>query len=204
MNIKWNKYTWYSKLAAIIFFIGILPIWVFYLGMQYQQAMDAKRSMPIVLETSVKNQPAKTYTNVNVSRNNLQNIRKGDKIGPMTVVSVGRLNPKRTDIPLSLNARMVFSGTVTVSGTYHHYGPNEDFTAGEVCFNQLDQTSENKLPKFTDDGGQSFFCFSNKATARATFGPQGSVGQATVTIKNYNLVYMESEVWNTAELVSKL
>jgi hypothetical protein len=37
MNIKWNKYTWYSKLAAIIFFIAILPAWTFYIGIQYEK-----------------------------------------------------------------------------------------------------------------------------------------------------------------------
>jgi len=37
MNIKWNEYTWYSKCAAAIFFIIILPIWTFYLGTQYAQ-----------------------------------------------------------------------------------------------------------------------------------------------------------------------
>jgi len=35
MNIKWNEYTWYSKFAAIIFFISVLPMWTFYLGIQY-------------------------------------------------------------------------------------------------------------------------------------------------------------------------
>ena len=38
MKIKWNKVTWYSKLAAIIFFIGVLPATTFYLGMAYQEA----------------------------------------------------------------------------------------------------------------------------------------------------------------------
>lgn len=34
--IKFNEVTWYSKLAAIIFFIGILPILTFYIGTQYE------------------------------------------------------------------------------------------------------------------------------------------------------------------------
>jgi len=35
--IKWNEYTWYSKLAAIIFFIGVLPALAFYIGVQYEK-----------------------------------------------------------------------------------------------------------------------------------------------------------------------
>ncbi len=41
MKIKWNKYTWYSKLSAVIFFIGILPAWTFYLGTQYEKTIIA-------------------------------------------------------------------------------------------------------------------------------------------------------------------
>lgn len=37
MKIEWNKVTWYSKLAAVILFIGILPVWTFYLGTQYEK-----------------------------------------------------------------------------------------------------------------------------------------------------------------------
>jgi hypothetical protein len=38
-KVKWHKVTWYSKLSAVIFFIGILPIWTFYLGTQYELTM---------------------------------------------------------------------------------------------------------------------------------------------------------------------
>ncbi len=42
--IKFNEVTWYSKLAAIIFFIGIVPTLTFYIGTQYQEAKDADDS----------------------------------------------------------------------------------------------------------------------------------------------------------------
>lgn len=38
--IKFNEVTWYSRLAAIIFFIGILPILTFYMGTEYQEAKN--------------------------------------------------------------------------------------------------------------------------------------------------------------------
>ena len=41
MNIKWNTVTWYSKLLAVFFFIGIIPAWTFYIGMQYQETKEA-------------------------------------------------------------------------------------------------------------------------------------------------------------------
>lgn len=41
--MKWNEVTWYSKLGAIILFIGVVPVLTFYIGMQYgsyQEQMD--------------------------------------------------------------------------------------------------------------------------------------------------------------------
>lgn len=47
MKIKWNEYTWYSKLLAAIFFIVILPAWTFYIGTQYQSTVESQIYNPI-------------------------------------------------------------------------------------------------------------------------------------------------------------
>lgn len=39
MKIVFNEVTWYSKLAAVILFIGIVPILTFYIGKQYGEVM---------------------------------------------------------------------------------------------------------------------------------------------------------------------
>ncbi len=36
MHMKWNEVTWYSKLGAIVLFIGIVPALSFYIGTQYE------------------------------------------------------------------------------------------------------------------------------------------------------------------------
>ena len=38
--MKFNEVTWYSKLAAAIFFLIIYPALVFYIGTQYQTVKD--------------------------------------------------------------------------------------------------------------------------------------------------------------------
>jgi len=38
--IKWNEVTWYSKLLAIIFFIGVLPILCFFIGIEYKSVQQ--------------------------------------------------------------------------------------------------------------------------------------------------------------------
>ena len=37
MSIKFNEVTWYSKLAALIFFLIALPTLTFYMGVEYQK-----------------------------------------------------------------------------------------------------------------------------------------------------------------------
>lgn len=46
--MKFNEVTWYSKLAAVILFVGALPALTFYIGMRYQEARDltASAAMP--------------------------------------------------------------------------------------------------------------------------------------------------------------
>lgn len=38
--IIFTEVTWYSKLAAVIFFIGFLPVLTFYIGMKYQEVIS--------------------------------------------------------------------------------------------------------------------------------------------------------------------
>ncbi len=50
--IKFNEVTWYSKLLAVILFIALLPILTFYIGTEYQQAVDINNNIPSVSESS--------------------------------------------------------------------------------------------------------------------------------------------------------
>ena len=48
--IKFNEVTWYSRWAAIIFFIGVLPALAFYIGVQYEKVASENK---IVVTKSV-------------------------------------------------------------------------------------------------------------------------------------------------------
>ncbi len=41
MSIELNKVTWYSRLAAVILFVIIIPTIAFYFGYKYRQIEDA-------------------------------------------------------------------------------------------------------------------------------------------------------------------
>ncbi|MEN9649131.1 MAG: hypothetical protein RL094_98 [Candidatus Parcubacteria bacterium] len=51
MTIKWNEVTWYSRIAALIFFLLILPIWAFILGNKYQLAKSSLQQ-PVMVQTN--------------------------------------------------------------------------------------------------------------------------------------------------------
>lgn len=42
--VKWKEVTWYSKLAAIIFFIGVLPSLTFYIGTKYEDVKNLNQN----------------------------------------------------------------------------------------------------------------------------------------------------------------
>lgn len=46
MRIKFNEVTWYSKLAAVVLFIFIIPALTFYIGKEYQKTNDVLASIP--------------------------------------------------------------------------------------------------------------------------------------------------------------
>ena len=48
MNIRWNKYTWYSRFAAIFLFLGIVPVIAFYIGMRYVETTAVILEEPVL------------------------------------------------------------------------------------------------------------------------------------------------------------
>ncbi len=61
--IKWNKITWYSRLLAAIFFIGVLPAWTYYLGIQYGEVkVLSRQSVVLKIPAAVIPSPLATST----------------------------------------------------------------------------------------------------------------------------------------------
>ncbi len=94
-----------------------------------------------------------------------------------------------------------FSGKITVTGRYIYYEKDAGILNDIVCLDNIRESDVKKFPKFADDERDVWFCFSNQELAKKLFGPEGSSGQATIEIDNYTIDMMESEVWNTAELI---
>lgn len=112
-------------------------------------------------------------------------IQIGDQVGSMTLIKVDAHG-------------LQFSGTVEVTGQYLTYSVDDPFLSGRICFENLDEGSLTRMPYEVTDSRDVWFCFTNEDFARTAF--QNDAGKATVTISDYYINLMESEVWNTATL----
>lgn len=45
--MKWNEVTWYSRLGALILFFGVVPVFAFYVGSEYQK-IHSQSSDPVI------------------------------------------------------------------------------------------------------------------------------------------------------------
>ncbi len=83
--IKWNKVTWYSKFAAVIFFLLILPIWTFCLGRYYEKtliAIEEEMKGPLALYPLGTLQTRETFRSGTASATLYSGIEGKATIGP--------------------------------------------------------------------------------------------------------------------------
>lgn len=74
--IEWNKVTWYSTSISIVFFLIILPIIVFVIGMRYKEVTSTYIESQNILKESIRSlkaeraldQEAKTSTSTEISQ----------------------------------------------------------------------------------------------------------------------------------------
>lgn len=113
----------------------------------------------------------------------IDELEVGQEFGDFTVKSI---KPYDSSEDLSdENASVKFTGEVTVSGQYRYYTSASPL-AGEVCITEVDDDTLELLPNI--DGRESFeICFSNTDVAQQLFGPAGSDGMGTFTIKDYTV-----------------
>jgi len=131
------------------------------------------------------------------NRADINNIKVGDKIASMTVVSI---MPYKSYNPLlEGNYKIKFNGKIEITGHYIYYGEG-DMLENKICFDNLDNASKIKMPQLKGDDREIWFCFNNENFAKDAFQPKGSSGKATILIDNYTINMYGSEVWNTADL----
>lgn len=104
-----------------------------------------------------------------------------------------------------------YQGQVTLTGTYFRELDPEyvDYLGDNICFTP-DKKSASLIPRPKGDERSAYFCFHNFEQARKTFKLPDSIkkgyctyeGKATITIKNYDLFFIESEGFDYTTLIS--
>ncbi|WP_174493918.1 hypothetical protein [Acinetobacter sp. Marseille-Q1623] len=104
-----------------------------------------------------------------------------------------------------------YQGQATLTGTYSRELDPEyvDYLGDHICFTP-DKKSASLIPRPKGDERIVYFCFSNFEQAKKTFKLPNSIqkgycsyeGKATITIKNYELFFIESEGFDHTTLIS--
>ena len=122
-------------------------------------------------------------------------VKADDQVAGFRITKVEVHNASDEDY----DAYVSFEGEVTVSGTFKH-NLDDEFLDHEISF-RVDDESVALLPMLAHDKRDVWFMFMNHDEAESSLGAPGKEGKATVTIKNYNIYYAHTEIWNTADLV---
>jgi hypothetical protein len=80
MVLVWNKVTWYSKLLAVIFFLCVLPVWTFFMGRWYEEAV-LYNSMYEEVETPIEH--------TNVTKNSASDAKKVVPVASASTIQSG-------------------------------------------------------------------------------------------------------------------
>ena len=104
-----------------------------------------------------------------------------------------------------------YKGKVTLTGTYSRNLDPEylEYMGDGICFEKKKKSSAH-IPRPKGDERSVYFCFSNFEQAKKTFKLPNSIkkgycsyeGKATISIKNYDLFFIESEGFDLTQLVS--
>jgi len=105
----------------------------------------------------------------------LNEIKAGNKVAQMTVQSIAPYDESVKTLPLESNAKVRFTGQATITGTYYYECPGFEGNCSEseqrVCFKDLDEVSQKKMPILKDGRDSIWFCFSNANDAKKLLAP---------------------------------
>ncbi len=204
-SVDWKKTT---VVIALVLLTGLTVgggAW-YYADSGAESEIEAYKNQIATLETKVAqleaDQAADTTTPVATLPSNifdLSTVKVGDKVGPFTVKSVGKVDP---DAPYSAtNANIEFTGTATVSGNYEYDPMSID--PGTIRFIP-GAASEKFIPTAQKDYYLFGFLADKKTTTALGINEsKASKGNVTIVISGYTYYTGFTEgTPNTTTLVS--
>ena len=184
------------KMRTIVLLVGtFLLIGVFALRTSFNNRNTS--------ELLQQNQAVSQSSNIPTNEFDLNKIKIGDKIVGMTVRSILPYDESAKSLPLASNVKIQFKGQVTITGIYYYECPGFEGKCSEdkerLCFKDLDEVSQKKMPILKNGRNPIWFCFANVNEAKNLLTP--NTGNKSVLIDNYTLNVYPSEVIDTADLI---
>lgn len=130
-----------------------------------------------------------------------KDVKVGDQIAGMEVVSVDANDPQDTDTQ-TFSFHGEFSGKKTISGKFIQN--EEDALLNDLLIFIVDDAMEHQLPKLENDDRYVWFAFKNNEEAIKMYEENfGEKDEATATIEldHYHIHYAPSDVYNEATLL---
>ena len=117
-GIQWHEVTWYSKLSAIILFIGVIPALCFYIGEQYGEVQQINAYDARQIQISKKEPP---------------DIQAAASVQNSSAISSESVEGYYTalDRHASLNVQQSSPGSVTVEGAARYARGNNQYNTGD-------------------------------------------------------------------------
>ncbi len=202
MTIEWGKVTWYSKILAVLVFVGTFFVG-FWLGVTFVQVEPVYVEVPQIIIRYRDLQPellvSATRANHSIEDDHVDPPpitafpvfpSIGTKLGDFTVVKI-YADPAYPAYGYGIG----YSGTTTVTGSIFY-----NDMLGESCFNVSDDDKQ-KIPSMEPKSSRSF-CFTNTETLPHSLRDVSANGSIqTVAISDYYETHFAKEGSDRTELI---
>ncbi len=136
--IKWNEVTWYSRLGAIILFIGVVPALCFYIGTRYQHQKEV-----LVINSTIDR-----------FHNEMQDHLRGDGLGQKNIAtttkSAAQISSPEKNLVVAPDPNTMFNfvGSIVekTSSVVHGSSTKEQYKVTRIFGSPFSETHVSNMP----------------------------------------------------------
>lgn len=194
-----------TVLVMLLISAGVgVGVW-YYMDQQVKKTADDNANQVATLQkqvTDLKGSEKRSLLDSNIFK--FETVKVGDQVAGLTVVSISK-GMKQSDLPLGPeNFEVAFSGELTVSGSYEYHGGDKPDISSDYFTFSPDTASQKRIPAIQNRPA-TLFWIENTNRAKSLFSVttgKSKTGKATITIKDYKVIYVPTEGGDMATLIS--
>jgi hypothetical protein len=128
--MKFNEVTWYSKLAASVFFIGVLPSMTFVLGARYQEANDIVESAAML--SAAEATPPRSSGKISYVTKEINGFAVPQVVGYRDAAVMDRVNTRLSDMAYEAGCDPEFLAQPDAPETYYDASFSVSYAENDV------------------------------------------------------------------------